>query len=87
MLKNISSKGTFKRVFEVPFADYQNAIIECQKLNNKMLSNGQLQFLKYPYLTSLYWAYRRKEKIRAIQVQFYFDVKQPQLSLFQSAVK
>ena len=82
MLKYILCNNKPKRVCQVNFSEYQTALLDFHKSSNKQLNSGQIGFLKYPYITAVYWAVRRKEKLKRPQIQFYFQVKQPQLNLF-----
>ena len=75
-------KGTRNTIFRRSISEYQSATTQRAILNNKPLNKGQIQFLKYPYLTSVFWAKRRREKVKTEFCQFYYAEKQPQLKLF-----
>jgi hypothetical protein len=82
MASTIYIKGKQKNIFDISFPDYQNFTIQKNDFNGKRLNYGQVQFLRFPYITSVISARRRREKVKRGNVRFYYEVKQPQFKLF-----
>ena len=77
----IYCNGKQQHIFNVPFNDYQFYIFQKHTEKGKTLNRGQIDFLKYPFITSVLSARKRKEKVRLENVKYYYQVKQPQLKL------
>ena len=82
MRNTISFHGKAKKVFDLTYADYENFILQKNEINGKCLNPGQVQFLRFPFLTSVISARRRREKVKRKNILFYYEVKHPQLQLF-----
>lgn len=82
MVNTIYIKGKQKNIFDVSFPDYQDFILQRNTIIGKRLNFGQVQFLRFPFITSVIHAKRRKEKVKLENLRFYYTVKQPQLKLF-----
>jgi hypothetical protein len=74
-------KGKFRTVFNVSFSDYQCFTMQKKACEGKSLNLGQIQFLRFPFITSVISAKKRREKVKLENVRFYYHVKQPQLKL------
>ncbi len=79
--KTIYYKDKFGPVFNISFFDYQLFTIQKNTNTGKILNSGQIQFLRFPFITSVISARRRREKVKLENVMFYYHVKQPQFKL------
>ena len=82
MANTIHIKGYQKNIFDVSFPDYRDFVLQKHDIIGKRLNFGQVQFLRFPFITSVIHAKRRREKVKLENLRFYYTVKQPQLKLF-----
>ena len=80
-MKNSDLKN--RNIFNVSFAYYEFITIRKNAEMGKALNSGQVQFLRFPFITSIISAKRRRETVRSGNIRFYYQIKQPQLKLFQ----
>jgi hypothetical protein len=70
-----------KRVFEVSFQAYVQAVIERNRIQQKILKPQQIMFLAYPFITSVFWAKCKGKRVTKQNVYLYYSTKQKQYAL------
>ena len=70
-----------KKVFEVSFQAYVQAVIDRNRIHKKKLKPQQLKFLAYPFITSVFWAKCKGKRITKQNVYLYYYTKQKQYAL------
>ncbi len=70
-----------KKVYEVTFQTYVQSVIDKNNIRDKKLKPNQLRFLTYPFITSVFWAYRKGKRVAKRNVYMYYNTKQKQFVL------
>jgi hypothetical protein len=70
-----------KRVFEVSFQAYVQAVIDRNRIQQKTLKPQQIMFLAYPFITSVFWAKQNGKRVTRQNIYLYYNTKQKQYAL------
>lgn len=64
---------------------YQNSfvtyVLKVQNQHKKPLKPQQIRFLRYPFITSVFWAKKQHKKVKKANMELYYNTVFKQLSI------
>ncbi len=66
-----------KSVYQNSFTSY---VLKVQEAHKKTLKPQQIRFLRYPFITSVFWAKHQHKRIKKANIELYYNTIFKQLT-------
>lgn len=67
-----------KAVYQSSFVNY---VLKVQNQHEKPLKPQQIRFLRYPFITSVFWAKKKRKPLKKANIDLYYNTIFKQLSI------